>query len=234
VLVSALLGWPYPRLDPDLRKAFEVALHAGTATALGVALRGEVAAVLGRLDAQRAIGAALTLAPPAATGLVLERAIETRLGAPPQVAAAQVAGGLALAAADRRPATRDYGDAGLVDHVLLGIAQTAALVPGVSRNGATLTVARLRRLDRPAASRLSRHAALPLIAGATALKGLRLLRAGLARDLAAPFAGGLAAAAASTFAARGLLDRMASARSFAGLGAYRVVLGGVALRRLRA
>ena len=43
-LVPWLLGWRYPRLDPELRKSFEVALHAGTAAALLVGLRGEVAA----------------------------------------------------------------------------------------------------------------------------------------------------------------------------------------------
>jgi undecaprenyl pyrophosphate phosphatase UppP len=42
-LVPWLLGWSYPELDPELRKAFEVALHAGTAAALLVGLRDEVA-----------------------------------------------------------------------------------------------------------------------------------------------------------------------------------------------
>ena len=37
-LVPWLLGWPYAGLDPEPRKAFEVALHAGTAAALIVAL----------------------------------------------------------------------------------------------------------------------------------------------------------------------------------------------------
>ena len=32
-LVPWLLGWPYPEMDGDLRKAFEVALHAGTRSA---------------------------------------------------------------------------------------------------------------------------------------------------------------------------------------------------------
>ena len=40
-LVPWLLGWSYPRLDPELRKSFEVALHAGTAAALLVGLRAE-------------------------------------------------------------------------------------------------------------------------------------------------------------------------------------------------
>ena len=233
MLVPALLGWPYARLEPELRKAFEVALHAGTALALTIALRAEVAGVASELDARRALGAALALVPAAAAGSLLERPIEARLGAPRQVAIAQMVAGLALVAGDRAPATRRYEDAGLLDHLVLGLAQAVALVPGVSRNGATLTAARARRLDRPAASRLSRHAALPVIVGAAALKGGRLIRAGLPSELRAPFAAGFAAAALSTLAARGLLARMAGARSYAPLGAYRVVLGAFACARLR-
>ena len=41
-LVPWLLGWPYAELDPELRKAFEVVLHAGTAAALLIALRHEI------------------------------------------------------------------------------------------------------------------------------------------------------------------------------------------------
>jgi len=121
VLVPALLGWPYARLAAELRKGFEVALHAGTALALTIALRAEVAGVVRELDARRALGAALALVPTAAAGSLLERPIEARLGAPWQVAIAQMVGGVALAAADRAPATRRYEEAGLLDHLMLGL-----------------------------------------------------------------------------------------------------------------
>lgn len=232
VLVPELLGWSYARLDPELRKAFEVAVHAGTAVALLFALRGEVAEAVGDLDAGRLLGTALAFAPPAAAGLLFEDAIERRAGTPRRVAVAQVVAGLALAAADRRPAERPYAAAGAVDHLWLGVAQAAALAPGVSRNGATLTAARLRRLDRPAASRLSRHAALPVITGAAVLKSVRLARRGLPPGLAASFALGAVAAAVSTLAARPLLESIQSARSYAPLGAYRVVFGAVAFTAL--
>ena len=49
-LVPWLLGWPYAELDPELRKAFEVALHAGTAAALLVGLRDEVSAAVRGLN----------------------------------------------------------------------------------------------------------------------------------------------------------------------------------------
>src|SRR3981189_3004201 len=79
-LVPWLLDWPYARLDPELRKAFEVALHAGTAAALVVALRDEVADAVLELDGRRGALILLSSLPPAACALLLERPIERRLG----------------------------------------------------------------------------------------------------------------------------------------------------------
>ena len=234
VLLPALLGSPYARLDPELRKSFEVALHLGTAAALVIALRAEVRDVVLELDARRLLRVGLTFLPAAVTALAFERSIEERLGSVRPVAVAQIAGGLALAAADRRPAIRARDEAGELDHLAIGVGQAAALVPGVSRNGATLTAARLRRFDRPAASRLSRHAALPIILAATALKGFRLARRGLPPAVAAPFAAGTAAAFASTLAASRLLGRIDRAGSYAPFAAYRTALGPAALSRPRA
>jgi undecaprenyl-diphosphatase len=233
-LVPQLLGWDYGELDPELRKSFEVALHAGTAAALALALRDEVAEVLRTLDRRRLAGIALTFGPAALVAAVFERAIEERLGSARSVALAQLAAGIALALADLAPAERPYSSAGALDHLLIGCGQAAALVPGVSRNGATLTAARLLRFERRAASVLSRHAALPVIAGATALKGLRLARRGMGPELYGAFAAGAAAAFASTLASRGLIGVIDRARSYAPFAAYRIALGAVALGRLRA
>ena len=75
VLVPALLGWRYGELDPELRKSFEVALHAGTALALLIGLRREVAEVVHELDARRLARHGLEMLPPAAAALAFERPI---------------------------------------------------------------------------------------------------------------------------------------------------------------
>jgi undecaprenyl-diphosphatase len=133
-LVPRLLGWEYAELPADARKTFEVALHAGSAPALAVALRGSL------WDAPHL--QALTVLPAAVVGLAFERQIEERLGGVRSVAIAQIAGGLALLAADLLPQRRDSATA--LDHLLVGCGQAAALIPGVSRSGAALTVALLR------------------------------------------------------------------------------------------
>jgi len=231
-LLPQLLGWSYAELDDELRKSFEVALHFGTAAALLIALRSEVRDVAGSLDARRVVRHGLEILPPAVAAKFWERPIEQRAGTAFGVAVSQVGGGVALAAADRRPALRVHGDAGAVDSLAIGVGQAVALVPGVSRNGATLTALRLRRFDRRSANRLSRHAALPIIIAATGLKGARLARRGLPRELRAPFAVGAAAAFASTLASRRLVDVVDSAPSYAPFAAYRVALGAIAAWRI--
>jgi undecaprenyl-diphosphatase len=230
-LVPWLLGWDYGRLDSELRKSFEVALHAGTAAALLITLRDEVGQALGGLDARRLALIALSFAPPALVGYTLERPIESRLGTPPTVAAGLLIGSVVMALADRRAQIRGHQDAGAVDALWLGIAQAAALVPGVSRNGATLAAARLRGFTREDANRLSRHVALPVIAGATLLKGIRLKRRGLPPRAAAPFAAGAGASFASTLGSTWLIAQVERDRSLLPYACYRVLLALIALRR---
>jgi undecaprenyl-diphosphatase len=221
VLIPALLNWPYARLPADVRKAFEVALHTGAGLALVWLLRDDALAA-----ATDPIGTALLAGPAAAIAFALEPLIEERLSDPRIAAAAQIAAGCALAAADARRPPRSEDRT--FDRIAVGAAQAVALIPGISRNGATLTAARALGLDRETAVRLSWRAGLPIIGGATLLKLVRLSQRGLSPDLRAPFAAGAAAAFASTLAARPLL-RVRRHRLTA---AYRIGLGAIALRRL--
>jgi undecaprenyl-diphosphatase len=233
-LVPWLLGWRYAELDADLRKSFEVALHAGTAAALGVALRGEVAEAALGLDRRRLTLILGSFVPPAIVGWTLERPIERRLGTPATIAAGLLLGSAAMALADRLgPTGRAREEAGLVDALWLGVAQASALMPGASRNGMTLAAARARGFDREDANALSRHVALPVIAGATALKGVRLTRRGLPPRTAAAFAVGVGASFASTLASTWLIRQVERDRSLARYAAYRALLAAVVLRRVR-
>jgi len=233
-LVPWLLGWPYAELDDELRKAFEVVLHAGTVAALLVGLRGEVGAALRELDGRGLGVLALSALPPAIVGLGLERPIERRLGSPRAVAAGLVAGSVAMAGADvRGHGTRRRADARAGDGLALGIAQACALMPGVSRNGASLTAARMRGFGRADAAVLARHVALPVIAGATALKAVRLVRRGLPAGVRCGFAAGMAASFAATLAALPLVRATEHRHVLPALAAYRIVLAALVLGRLR-
>jgi len=232
-LVPWLLGWSYADLDAELRKSFEVALHTGTAAALLLALRDEVGETVVGFDLRTAALIAGSFAPPAVVGLVFERPIERRLGGPGSIALGLALGSLAMLWADRRGgSSRERGDAGLADALWLGVAQASALMPGMSRNGMTLAAARLRGFGRADANQLSRHVALPVIAGATLLKGTRLVKRGLPAGLQRAFAVGAGASFVSTFGSTWLIRHVERGRSPLPYALYRSALAGAVVRRL--
>lgn len=232
-LLPWLCGWRHERLDPEHRKAFEVAVHAGAAAALLVGQRRLIAAELRALDPRRVSVIALSFVPPAVVGLALERPIERRLGTPRGMAAGLAVGALAMLAADRRPQQRGAGEATASDGLVLGLAQAAALVPGVSRNGATLAAARALRFTRRQSNLLSRTVALPVIAGAAALKGERLRRRGIDRELGRSLTVGTIAAFASTLGSQGLIRLVERDRALWPYAAYRLSLAALVLIRER-
>jgi undecaprenyl-diphosphatase len=231
-VVPWLAGWDYTRLDDELRKSFEVALHTGTAAALLISLRREVDEAVRGLNPRRALMVALSFAPPAFIGYRFERPIERYLGTPPTVACGLFLGAIAMALADRAPQERTRADARALDALWLGIAQACSLFPGVSRNGATLAAARWRRFTRVDANRLSRHVALPIIAGATLLKGVRLRARGLPPGSALPFAAGAGAAFVSTLGSTRLIQALERDSSLLPYALYRIALAGLIMRRL--
>jgi undecaprenyl-diphosphatase len=232
-LVPWLVGWPWHELDAESRKSFEVALHAGAAGALLIGQRRVIAEELRAFDARRAAVVGLSFIPPAIVGYRFERQIERRLGGPRSTAIGLLVGALAMALADRRPQERGPGDAGAIDGLALGLAQAAALAPGVSRNGATLAAARWRRFTREHANLLSRTVALPVIVGATLLKGVRLRRRGLEPGLGRAMGAGIAASFASTLASQKLIALVERDRALWPYAAYRVGLAAAVLVRLR-
>jgi undecaprenyl-diphosphatase len=232
-LVPRALGWPYSELDPELRKSFEVALHAGTALALLIGLRREVSEYVREFGAENVISLSLSFAPAALVASRFERTIEGRLSEPLAVVLALVGGSLGMALADRLPEERHRDDARPLDALVIGVAQACALVPGVSRNGATLTAARVRRFTRRDANVISRQIALPVIVGAAGFKGVRLAaRNDLSPELLRRFVAGGAAAFASTLVSMRLVAMLERGRSLLPYALYRVAFASWAAIRL--
>lgn len=215
------------------RKSFEVALHGGTVCALLLSMGGPLRRVLQRSCSQageqamrRRLGTlALSLLPPALAGALLERPIERRLDGRSPIAIGLLVGAIAMALADRREGRRTVEQADLGDGLALGLAQAVALAPGVSRRGATLATARLRGFTRRDADALSWLVALPVIAGACALKSVRLaygrpLPAQQRQELSA----GICASFLSTLASARLLQGPLSRSPLAPFCLYRIAL----------
>jgi undecaprenyl-diphosphatase len=177
-----------------------VALHAGSLAALVIGCRGEALTVLQRLSLRR-VGMHLAAGGiPAVIGFALERRPIHR-----PVIPGLVFGAALLVSAARTEGGRSRWDAGLVDGCWLGVAQAAALWPGVSRNGSSLAVARLRGFAAAEANPLSREVGVPVTLGAVALR-----RGGVNLGTVTSFASALA-----TFPAMRWVDRGAPLWPFA-------------------
>jgi undecaprenyl-diphosphatase len=226
-LVPWFARWPYAELDPQLRKSFEVALHAGTAAALLLRPPGPC---LG----ERVSFLAPAVLAPTLCGYALGEQIERRLGTPATIAAGLLVGSSAMISAEfRASGTRPRAAAGFGDGLALGLAQALALMPGISRSGATIAAARARGFSRRDADRLSWSAGLPVIAGATLLKIAQLARGGLPRGLRLPLAGGAASAFASTLVSTRAITPRSRTALLPVCIVYRAALALLAIRRMR-
>lgn len=221
------------------RKSLEVALHGGGALPLALVLVPRL-----RRDWSRTAGGtaaarrrriallALSLAPPSLAGYRWEGPIERRLGGPRATAAGLTIGAVAMALADSRPQRRTLEQARPRDGLALGFAQAAALMPGVSRRGATLAAARAVGFGRRDADALSWLAGLPVIFAAVTLKSVRL--AGAEREERAELLAGAGASFASTLVAARASERARlGERSLAPFCAYRAALALAILRSAR-
>ncbi len=208
-----------------------MALHAGATAALLIAWRQASPYDLAPLDAPAVRVLAVATAPAALAGYLLQDRIELRLGRPPAIAAGLLLGALAMGLSDRRPERRRVDDATLADAVWIGVAQASALVPGVSRSGATLSAARFRHFRRADAAVLSRRLAFPVTTGATVLAGWRLARRGVDAGSRLPLAAGVASSFVSTLIAARLLPAPGE-RPLWPYAVYRAVLAGAILARL--
>jgi undecaprenyl-diphosphatase len=113
----------------------------------------------------------------------------------------------------------------LVDSIIIGVAQAFALIPGVSRSGATITAGLFQNLTREAAVRFSFLLSTPLIAGAALLKAYELHKEGLPHDMQMPVLIGVIVSALVGYAAIAWLIRYLQSNTLLPFIVYRIVVG---------
>lgn len=169
--------------------------------------------------------------PAGVVGLFAHRWITAHLFRPDVVAWALVGGGGAMwliEARRRAPRVETLSALPFPTAFGIGMAQVAALLPGVSRSAATIIGALVLGVARPAAAEFSFLLALPVMVAATAL-GLAT-HADLLRGADLPvFAAGFVTAFGAALVAIRLLLRYVARHDFRGFAAYRIALGGLLL-----
>jgi len=219
--------------------SFDVALHMGTLLAIVIYFRREFLALFRamlrpdrsdetvRANHRLALFLIVATLPAAVAGKLFGDQIEAKLRQPAVVASTLAGLGLILLWAEnigRR--SRSLSELGWADAIIIGLAQTCALVPGVSRSGITMTAGLFRNLDRPTAARFSFLMSAPIIAGAGLLNGIKIIRQGLPPGQGSFFLAGFFASAISGYVFIAFLMRFIQTKSFAVFAYYRIALAG--------
>ena len=229
LIVSKLL-----RFEGSLGGTFEIFIQIGAMLAVLAFYLPDLLADLRALRNDRAsrrflLSIAVAFIPAAAVGLVLHSWIKQVLFASPAVIAwALIGGGLVLILVERRPPpprrTQILHQLSPSQALGIGLAQVFALIPGVSRSGATIVGGLLAGLDRPTATRFSFYLAIPTLGAATLIDLAGAVPYLTLDDLATLALGSLVAMLVA-WASIGWLLRYVAHHNFVPFGIYRVVAG---------
>lgn len=186
VLLPAALGWTYPSL------VFDTTVHLATLFAVVAVFWRDLVRIIfywwrGLLSGQPfkmtesrlAWCIILATVPGLLTGLFLEKAIEYLFESPRVAGAFLLLTALLLVLAEiLGQRWRQISEITWLDSLLIGIGQAAAIAPGLSRSGTTISVGMFRGLTRETAARFSFILSVPIIAGAWLVQLVMLVRHG--------------------------------------------------------
>jgi undecaprenyl-diphosphatase len=219
VVLPALLRWPIDQRAPSFLP-FLVMLHLGTATALlAYFWRDWWALAIGVLgldsrhqvrESRRVLGLIVVATVPAVIlGFLLEHFFRGLFGAPVVAAAFLIVNGVLLVGGERLRGRshRPLSSLSVGDALAIGCWQCTALIPGISRSGATIVGGLLRGIDHEGAAHFSFLIATPIILGATVLEVPKLLHAGVPHGVAANAVLAAIVAGATAFASTAFLMR---------------------------
>ena len=178
ILLPWLFGWQDPLLNS---LTFDVALHVGTLVAVVAYFWSDWMSLLKAVPQlarpQQSQPAMMLLAvivatiPAAIAGVLFQKPIEAYFRSPLQIAVLLAVMGIVIAFIDRRSAaTRELPALTWRDAVWIGLAQTLALMPGVSRSGATMSAGRALKFDRAVAACFSFLLSMPITLAAVVMK----------------------------------------------------------------
>ena len=229
MLTRSLLGQQVPL---DVYKAYIAVIQLGTLTAVLVYFAKDLVALATAMirapeshDAKLPWMLALGTLPIVVLGLLFKHRIENDLNSLYLIAGALIVVGIAMAFIDRNAgATRPLASLTYTDALLVGLAQTLALVPGVSRSGATICMALLLGFARTDSARFSFLLSIPAVAGAGILEASKAFRE-LGGEAVPAIAIGTGVAAVTGYATIAWLLKWLGSHQLVGFAVYRIACG---------
>ena len=237
VLLQRIFGISEPAL------IFDTAVHGGTLIAVLVVLRQDIWNILRRIVQPLTLHLFIATIPAVAAALLFKRQIENAFASGAFLGFAFLVTSALLFIAEKLyhrtekpgglparlegPAlARGQGETNIIDALVIGLFQAAAIVPGVSRSGATISAALSRKLDRDFAARFSFLLSIPAILGALVLQ-LKDLKAGGAEETIGilPIAVGTISAGIVAFFSIRLALKIVREHSLQGFAVYTGILG---------
>lgn len=238
VLVPWWLGWRKPSV------LFDVILHLGTLLAVLIyfwrdwltLLRAGLRALHIHSTQDPEVRLLLLLMvgtlPAVLAGALLKDFFESTFSHPTLAAAFLLVTALLLYFGERvHSSSRSLSDMTIRDSLTIGLAQAAAIFPGISRSGSTIAAGLSRDLSRPTAARFSFLLSAPVILGAGARHALDLATgsATVGHTTAVSMLVGFVAAAVMGFLAISFLMRLVQQRRLYGFAAYCAAFGSLSL-----
>jgi undecaprenyl-diphosphatase len=238
ILAREVFGWN-TRWAPEIALAFDVACHVGTLLAVVLFFRRDLAALAAAVPrawrtppdpAVRRLWliAAGTIPVVIVGGVIWNDRIQDAVRTPAVAAGALLAGAVLLLVIERVGSHgRDDQSLTMTGAVVIGVAQAAALVPGVSRSGATIAAGMALGLRRDAAARFTFLMSIPAIMAAAAKEALDLRGAALSSDAVAFFAVGMVSSAVVGYLTVKYFIRFLAAHRLDVFAWYRIALAAV-------
>jgi undecaprenyl-diphosphatase len=231
ILASKLLGLQGPE-----NELFEIVIQFGAILAVCWVYRERLFSALVGLGsdshAQRFVAnIVLAFLPAAVIGLAAHSLIEKMLSSAWVVAIAFIVGGFLILLIERvrpRPRVHDIDTMSLRTALAIGCCQVLAMIPGVSRAGATIMGALMLRVDRPAATEFSFFLAIPTMAGASVVQLYKHRDIVSANSAVLIVIGFIVAFISALFVVRRLVE-FVSRNGFGVFAWYRIVIGTIAL-----